>query len=34
MGLVSYVSKFETVDINTEENMKIAEYIGKYYWNI
>lgn len=27
------VSKFEAVDINTEEDLKIAEYIGKVYWN-
>lgn len=27
------VSKFEAVDINTEEDFKIAEFIGKAYWN-
>ena len=26
------VSKFEAVDINTEEDLLIAEYIGKVYW--
>lgn len=26
------ISKFEAVDINTEEDLKIAEYIGKSYW--
>ena len=24
-----YVSKFEAVDINTEEDLKVAEHIGK-----
>lgn len=27
------VNKFEAVDINTEEDLKNAEYIGKVYWN-
>lgn len=27
------VNKFEAVDINTEDDLKIAEYIGKVYWN-
>ena len=27
------ISKFEAVDINTEEDFKMAEYIGRYYWN-
>ena len=26
------VSKFEAIDINTEEDFKIAEYIGKTHW--
>lgn len=26
------ISKFEAVDINTEEDLKLAEYIGKVYW--
>lgn len=28
------VSKFEAVDINTEDDLKIAEYIGKMYWGL
>ena len=28
------VSKFEAVDINTEEDLKIAEYIGKVIYNL
>lgn len=28
------VSKFEAVDINTEEDLKIAEFIGSAYWRI
>lgn len=31
---IHYVSKFEAVDINTEEDLKIAEQIGKEYWDI
>ena len=31
---IYYVSKFEAVDINTEEDLKIAEYIGKQYWKL
>ena len=31
---IHFVSKFEAVDINTEEDLKIAEYIGKQYWNL
>lgn len=31
---IHVVSKFEAVDINTEEDLKIAEYIGKMYWKI
>lgn len=30
---IYFVSNFEAVDINTEEDLKIAEYIGKQYWN-
>lgn len=30
---IHFVSKFEAIDINTEEDLKIAEYIGKMYWN-
>ena len=26
------VNKFEAVDINTEDDLKLAEYIGKMYW--
>lgn len=29
---IHYVSKFEAVDINTEEDLKIAEFIGNQYW--
>ncbi len=29
---IHIVSKFEAIDINTEEDLKIAEYIGKSYW--
>ena len=29
---IHIVSKFEAVDINTEEDLKIAEYIGTEYW--
>lgn len=31
---IHYVSKFEAVDINTEEDLQIAEYIGKQYWKL
>ncbi|MBQ9531645.1 MAG: acylneuraminate cytidylyltransferase family protein [Eubacterium sp.] len=31
---IHIVSKFEAVDINTEEDLKIAEVIGKTYWNL
>lgn len=27
------VGKFEAVDINTEEDFKLAEFIGRSYWN-
>ncbi|WP_022759223.1 cytidylyltransferase domain-containing protein [Butyrivibrio fibrisolvens] len=30
---IKVISKFEAVDINTEEDLKIAEYIGKQYWH-
>lgn len=29
---IYFVDKFEAVDINTEEDLKLAEYIGKMYW--
>lgn len=29
---IHYVSKFEAVDISTEEDLKIAEYVGKMVW--
>lgn len=29
-----YVNKFEAVDINTEDDLLIAEYIGKSYWKL
>ena len=29
---IHYVSKFEAVDINTEEDLKIAEHIGRSFW--
>lgn len=29
---IHIVSKFEAVDINTEEDLKIAQYIGQTYW--
>ena len=31
---ICFVNKFEAVDINTEDDFKIAEYIGKSYWNL
>ncbi len=31
---VYFVDKFEAVDINTEEDFLIAEYIGKQYWKL
>ncbi len=31
---VHFVSKFEAVDINTEEDFKIAEFIGKIIYNL
>ncbi|WP_313257392.1 acylneuraminate cytidylyltransferase family protein [Lacrimispora sp.] len=27
------VNKFEAVDINTEDDLKMASYVGKVYWN-
>lgn len=29
---IHFVNKFEAVDINTEADLKMAEYIGKTYW--
>ncbi len=29
---IHFVNKFEAVDINTEEDLKLAEYIGRKYW--
>ena len=29
---VQLVNKFEAVDINTEDDLKLAEYVGKTYW--
>lgn len=31
---IHFVSKFEAVDINTEEDLKIAEYIGKVIYGL
>ncbi len=31
---IHYVDKFEAVDINTEADFKMAEYIGMHYWKI
>ena len=31
---VKVISKFEAVDINTEEDLKVAEYIGCSYWHL
>lgn len=31
---IHLVNKFEAVDINTEEDLLIAEYIGKQYWKL
>lgn len=28
------IDKFEAVDINTETDLKIAEFIAKFYWNL
>ncbi len=28
------VSKFEAVDINTEDDLKMAEIVGRQYWNL
>ena len=30
---IYFVSKFEAVDINTEEDLKIAEHIGSSFWH-
>lgn len=32
--VIYFVNKFEAVDINTEEDFKIAEYIGKVVFNL
>lgn len=29
---IYYINKFEAVDINTEEDFKMAEYVGREYW--
>ena len=31
---ICIVNKFEAVDINTEDDLKMAEFIGKSYWNL
>lgn len=31
---IHVVSKFEAVDINTEEDLLVAEYVGKVYWKL
>lgn len=31
---IHFVNKFEAVDINTEDDLLIAEYIGKQYWKL
>ena len=31
---IHIISKFESVDINTEEDLVIADFIGKHYWKI
>ena len=31
---VCEVGKFEAVDINTEEDLKMAEFVGKSYWGL
>ena len=31
---IHIVSKFEAVDINTEEDLKVAEYVGKVVYNL
>lgn len=31
---IHFVNKFEAVDINTEEDFLIAEYIGREYWKL
>lgn len=30
---ICIVNKFEAVDINTEDDLKLADFIGKSYWN-
>ena len=29
---IHFVSKFEAVDINTEEDLRLAEYVGAEHW--
>jgi len=31
---IHFVSKFEAVDINTEEDLKVAEYVGKVIYGL
>lgn len=31
---IHVVSKFEAVDINTEEDLKVAEYVGKMIYGL
>ena len=31
---IHIINKFEAVDINTEDDLKMAEYIGKNYWKL
>lgn len=31
---IHFVNKFEAVDINTEDDLKVAEYIGASYWKL
>ena len=28
------VNKFEAIDINTEDDLKMAEFVGKSYWKL
>ena len=34
IGRKHVVNKFEAVDINTEEDLKVAEYVGKVIYNL
>ena len=29
---IHIVNKFEAVDINTEDDLRMAEFVGKSYW--